>query len=92
MPLTITERTIRNLASAPGAYLKGNLYFRNDRVRNLHFDEQYRSLRADVHGRDIYNVAVVFGANGEVTYTYCSCPAFSNYSGACKHIIAALKA
>ena len=89
----LTEKQIAALAAYPGAYHKGCVYHRESRVLQLGFIARERRFVARVKGSRTYTVAADFDAQRELVDYSCNCPAFDQLShGACKHIIAVLKA
>ncbi|RJX24927.1 MAG: helicase [Dethiobacter sp.] len=71
-------------------YLKGLKYFQNGAVIQLHFFKEDLVFEAVVKGTRLYHVNIEFDSNGTLLTAECDCPAFENYSGYCKHIVAVL--
>jgi len=88
----ITEQEIRTLASSKKAYELGVAYALNGRVSQLSYDGEKNMISAVVIGTWLYDVEIIMRKNGSVYSCNCTCPAFEEYPGACKHVIAALKA
>lgn len=86
----ITDEVIRNICPIRIVYLKGQQYYRANRVQQLNFNSQKMLFDAVVSGSQKYNVRIEFDKNGEFYRASCSCPAYNGYWGACKHIVAAL--
>lgn len=89
--LEMTERQMRNLASYPMAYQLGVAYYQAGKVGPLEYNPAERKVKAFVAGTSRYLIQLQLTPEGGLNSYQCSCPAFSNHSGACKHIIAVLK-
>ena len=89
----LKDITIRSLAN-DAAYTRGCRYYENGAVVELkkrRFDDH--SYTAKVHGSTEYEVEVELNASDTAVTDYaCDCPAAMLYDGACKHVVAALKA
>ncbi|QXM06661.1 SNF2 helicase associated domain-containing protein [Crassaminicella indica] len=72
------------------SYSKGENYYLNDRVRELVYIPELNLVKALVKGNKNYYVEVVFDEKGFFEGASCTCPAYENYFGYCKHIVAAL--
>lgn len=83
----IDTDTLVEIASSPQVLLRGAKYLREGRITDIF--AECDKIHAKVQGSDIYNVILYF-ANGKLADYQCSCKAFENYEGACKHIIATL--
>lgn len=90
--IKITEHEIRSLADTKKVYDLGIAYALNDRVSQLSLDSESNVLSAVVMGTWLYDVRIVMRKNGSIASYNCNCPAFEEYPGACKHVIATLKA
>lgn len=88
----ITDTMIRDLATSYQVMEKGLHYFQKSRVLNLEFNPDTLLFTAIVMGSERYKAGVYFSKMGKINNVFCDCPAFYRYTGACKHIIAALKA
>lgn len=86
----ITEEVIRNLSPLRTTHIKGQQYYRANRVRELKFNSETMSFNAIVSGTKRYNVKVVFDKDGDFHRGSCTCPAYDEYWGYCKHIVATL--
>lgn len=87
----LTDAYIRKQAGAPEIYFRGSQYFEDGRVVRVSI--LHNVIYAEVAGSDLYEVEIELNQSQDKLKTmYCSCPAFHNYNGACKHVIAALKA
>ena len=73
-------------------YGKGQSYCRQGRVRMVSIDRESVgfSVSSYVQGTRLYSCKALVDGHGKVYYEDCDCPAHSNYSGPCKHIIATL--
>ncbi|AOT72621.1 DEAD/DEAH box helicase [Geosporobacter ferrireducens] len=91
MPLSINDAMIRNAASNSSTLIRGIGYYLDGRVQKFSFDEDTLTAHAIVVGEKPYKVEAAFQKNGNMGHWECSCPAYMNYDGACKHIIALLK-
>lgn len=89
--IVVTDEMIKDLATNTNTYKKGIEYLLQDRVKKFKFNNENLFASASVQGSKKYNVEIDFNYNGEVGDMYCSCPAFSQYEGCCKHIVAVLK-
>ncbi|GMQ58570.1 DEAD/DEAH box helicase [Vallitalea sediminicola] len=70
-------------------FMKGVKYYNKGHVDDINFYTDFFDIK--VMGTDLYNVLLEFdNSNGKLNYMECNCKAFQKYSGACKHIIAAL--
>lgn len=90
--LNIVDEEILENVSDFSVYARGVNYYQKGRVTNLYFDEDEMVLEADVLGSEEYRVWVEFYPDGSVGECHCDCPAFYEYEGICKHIVAVLKA
>ncbi|HVJ48513.1 DEAD/DEAH box helicase [Desulfitobacterium sp.] len=89
--LEMTDRQIRNLASYPMAYQLGVAYYQAGKVGPLEYNAAERKVKAFVAGTSRYLIQLQLTPEGGLSSYHCSCPAYSQHSGACKHIIAVLK-
>ena len=90
--IDISDKQLKALASHSMAYQMGLAYFKAGRVSKLVYNPDESKISATVNGNYSYNVQISLSSEGSLHSSYCSCPAFSRYSGACKHVIAVLKA
>lgn len=88
----LTESAIKSVAAMTSSYTRGCQYYREGCVRQLYFDAQKNEFEAEVMGQELYAVSIQFDKNHELHDYECECPAYYNYDGACKHVIAVLKA
>lgn len=89
--INITEGQIKALASSTTVYNRGISYYLANRVSDFGFTPDTGSVNASVSGSLRYRVQVTLGRDGLIRAYRCSCPAFVEYAGACKHIVAVLK-
>lgn len=87
----LSDEIIRLQAATSSAYNKGCQYYRDKHVRKLRLLSDY-TFEARVLGRELYTAYLNFNEEQEIQRFKCDCPAFYSDNGACKHIIAALKA
>lgn len=87
----LSEQTILDLANNDHVYKKGVSYFTAGRVYNFSFSSDRGLINASVLGGLRYIVQIAF-ENGKNVRSYrCTCHAFKDSPGACKHVIAVLK-
>ncbi|EHQ90846.1 DEAD/DEAH box helicase [Desulfosporosinus youngiae] len=92
MPLfTISEQKILDLADNDRVYKKGLAYYLAGRVINFSFSPDKGLVNASVIGGLRYLVQIAFRQDSSLRSYRCTCPAFTEYPGACKHVIAVLK-
>ncbi len=71
------------------SFKRGVIYYQNGLVNHMH--HQGNELLATVSGSEEYEVVIGFDPyTGKMGHTRCDCPSYTNYSGACKHIVATL--
>ena len=87
----ISEKQIIDLADNDRVYRKGISYYLAGRVSNFIFAPDKGLVNASVVGGLRYTVQVAFERDSAVRSYRCSCPAFTDYPGACQHVIAVLK-
>lgn len=87
----LTNYDIEELAGSYASYSKGCNYFHQGRVHNLKEFDSGR-FEADVVGKKRYRTTVAISYDHHIGAHSCTCPAHSNFDGACKHVIAVLKA
>ncbi|MCO1602194.1 DEAD/DEAH box helicase [Desulfosporosinus nitroreducens] len=88
----LTEQIILDLADNDRVYRKGLSYYMAGRVINFTFSPDKGLVNASVVGGLRYVVQLAFEREGSIRSYRCTCPAFTDYPGACKHVIAVLKA
>ncbi|GAB6152102.1 DEAD/DEAH box helicase [Desulfosporosinus burensis] len=87
----ISEQIIQDLADNDRVYKKGLSYYAAGRVYNFSFFPDKGLINASVIGGLRYIVQLAFEKDNSVRSYRCTCPAFKDYPGACKHVIAVLK-
>jgi SNF2 family DNA or RNA helicase len=94
--LSISRNYIKGLATNSATYFRGVNYATPSRVKNIIIDDADENgivkLFARVRGTgSSYNVNISSDTLlNEITEYSCTCPAFMEYDGACKHIIATI--
>ena len=87
----LTESKIAQVAGLRSSYHKGCQYFFEGRIKQIDYHPATNSFNAVVQGKYDYEVSVYFDEKNEIDWSDCECPAFHEYSGACKHVVAVLK-
>ncbi|SPF48594.1 Helicase conserved C-terminal domain protein [Candidatus Desulfosporosinus infrequens] len=87
----ISEKQIIELADNDHIYRKGVSYYLAGRVSNFIFAPDKGLVSASVVGGLRYTVQVAFERDSTLRSYRCTCPAFTDYPGACQHVIAVLK-
>lgn len=71
------------------SFKRGVIYYQNGLVNNMH--HRGNELVAIVSGSEEYEIIIGFDSySGKLGHMMCNCSSFTNYSGACKHIVATL--
>lgn len=87
-------KKIAALATSRQSYLRGIALYNAGRVKNAVADYTAfytEFLTAEVEDADtVYDIEVGMNSDGAAEYLYCSCDAFREGAGACKHIVGAL--
>ena len=92
MPLLdVKNNEIIAIATNKDVYSHGVAYYMANRVTNLVFEPAIGAASAMVMGTHNYRVEVYFNEQSSISQYQCTCPAYSTYPGACKHIVAVLK-
>jgi len=86
----ISEQEIRAQACNKKVYELGVAYALDKKVRSFTFTPEKGLIKARVIGKWYYDVNIVFSKTGSLRSFDCSCPAYAEYPGACKHIVAVL--
>jgi SNF2 family DNA or RNA helicase len=89
--LKLSEQAIMDLAHNYLVYRKGVTYYQAGRVKNFTFIPEEGQINASVMGNLRYAVQLTLDKDGTLHSYHCSCPAFAEYPGACKHVVAVLK-
>ncbi|MDD3334443.1 MAG: SNF2 helicase associated domain-containing protein [Eubacteriales bacterium] len=89
-PLMISKETDNRRT-----YQRGQEYFRQagTRIRSADIYENADGgwfVKAKIRGTSIYETQVDVDSDGELDNSYCSCPAWSEHPGLCKHCVALL--
>lgn len=87
-----TENMIRNEAANSSAYKRGCQYYCEDRVKKVKYHAASTSFEAAVIGGHFYEVELYLDDDQHIEGYECNCEAYYKYKGACKHIIALMKA
>jgi SNF2 family DNA or RNA helicase len=88
--LTLSRNEIKELASDGPVYFRGLDYYTRGRVKNFRYSPEQLLIQAIVSGSKNYRVRIELYDSGDVADYQCTCPAYEQYNGACKHIIAVL--
>lgn len=72
------------------SYNKGREYFKNRRIKSVQFNQDKLSFNASVLGTKLYSVSIIFDSAGRLDGTTCTCPAYEEKWGCCKHIVSVL--
>lgn len=86
----ITDELIRDIAGDTSTLIRGKKYFSNKNVLKLDYDQKLNRFHAIVAGTRNYEVSVHFDKDENYNRAFCTCPAFDEYWGECKHIVATL--
>jgi SNF2 family DNA or RNA helicase len=87
----LSEDMIKRQAAMGSSYKKGCHYYEAGCVEELEFISEEKLFIAQVAGREMYDVTIQFDDHNRIKGYDCDCPAFYEYNGACKHVIAVLK-
>lgn len=87
----LSDTQIAQVAGSRNTYHKGCQYFFEGNVKEIDYNPANNSFEAVVEGKYDYEVSVYFDEENEIDWSDCECPAFQEYSGACKHVVAVLK-
>ncbi len=88
----LSDEIIKAEADSGTSYMRGCHYYYNNCVDNLHLSRQDNTFEARVRGQYFYIVSITFNGQQKIKHYVCDCPAFHNHKGACKHVVAVLKA
>lgn len=89
--MVISLRKIAQIARNRKTYLRGVSCYNAGKVRHFLFQDNALSAQVESKdGRETYFVSARFGPGGSICHYSCTCSSFVPYSGACKHIAAAL--
>lgn len=87
----LTDGKIKDQASNLTTYLKGCDYYRRNNVQTVNYNTIEKRFSARVVGTYFYDVNIYFDDDNEIAELYCDCPAYREYEGGCKHVVAVLK-
>ena len=88
--LKITEDILIDRVNFFETYKKGQQYFNDGRVREIRTNPTREYFIGSVYGSKTYKTTASFNTYGNISDTSCTCPAYSSFSGDCKHIVALL--
>ncbi len=86
----ISETQLLNRVVISTTYFNGIDYYKEGKVKSVKTNSTYKYFVANVYGSQIYNAEARFNHDGYIESTKCTCEAYKEYSGDCKHIIALL--
>ncbi|MBS4536661.1 SNF2 helicase associated domain-containing protein [Clostridium sp. D2Q-14] len=86
----LSEKNIQELSSNYKTFQKGKQYFFNGSIKDFHFLRGNLEFNALIQGNKPYHVTVLFNLLGTFKDATCTCPAYKEYWGYCKHITALL--
>jgi SNF2 family DNA or RNA helicase len=86
----INDNMLLDRAANYASFVNGKKYYKEGRVYELRSNEKREYFQGTVRGSLDYQVSVKFDHTGELMTSYCTCPAYNQYKGYCKHIIALL--
>jgi hypothetical protein len=81
---------IHKIAANNQAYRRGMDYYSRHLVKELSYNPTTRYISAIVVGSKKYQVGIELRVDGSINGFSCTCPAFFNCHGACKHVVATL--
>jgi superfamily II DNA or RNA helicase len=88
--IRLTQEDIKKSATNTSTYARGVQYYKSGLVQSLVNDMGKRTIQTRVSGSRIYSVEVRYDEKGAINKKSCTCPAFDQYWGDCKHITAVL--
>lgn len=88
--LNFSANDIKELSSSERVYDRGMDYYRRGLVKNFRYLPAQLLITAMVAGSEDYEVEIRLDIDGDIDTASCDCPAFLQYDGACKHIVAVL--
>ncbi|MBS4538032.1 SNF2 helicase associated domain-containing protein [Clostridium sp. D2Q-11] len=86
----LNERIIQETSLNYKTLQRGKQYFSSGKIKDLHFYKSNLKFNGTVKGNNHYHVSVSFNPLGDFEDATCTCPAYGEYWGYCKHIIAIL--
>ena len=91
MPIfNLPDHKIQAIAQNPAVFQQVVACYAAGGVNNFPFDPRKAFVAANVSDGRTYGIQVAFQENGSFRVFYCTCPAYKEHPGACKHIIALL--
>ncbi len=88
--LHISREEIKDIATNELTFARGEKYFLEGKARIINFDRNTHIFSAMVAGKFPYSVKAEFDEEGYFCDAACNCPAYEEYWGYCKHIVAVL--
>ncbi len=91
--MALTLQTVLKLSASSKTFLRGQMYYQKKKVTEFstRLNKNGRTcIYAEVLGTENRYVEIVLDEKENITEYVCSCPAFSDHPGACKHIVAVL--
>lgn len=86
----LSERIIQETSLNYNTFQKGKQYFSNGSIKDFHFHRENLEFNAIVESNRSYHATVLFNVLGDFKDATCTCPAYTEYWGYCKHITALL--
>lgn len=91
--MSLTRSDIMDDASNARTFDRGEQYYIDGRVKDVQVIQREGASWDQVHARiegetGVYHTKIEIDDMNDVVGYYCSCPAYLEYSGACKHIVA----
>jgi len=86
----INDDLIADVCTNFATYANGKRYYERKKIKTLNYDEQRLIFKAVVTGARSYDIKVSFNPKGSLHEATCTCPAYHEYWGYCKHIVAVL--
>ena len=88
--LKLTDDELIERVEIYETFKKGQQYYSAGRVREIRTNPQHDYFIGNVYGGTAYKSIAEFNTYGDIQSTSCTCYAYKNFSGDCKHIIALL--
>lgn len=85
----ITDNEIRKLCNER-ILRRGYDYYYRSKIDDIYWDDEDRFFYTVVYGSMKHRVYIYVNESGDCTDFHCTCPAYSDFDGICKHIVAAL--
>ena len=90
--IVLTDSQIKVEAALSGSYTRGCQYYSDGHVGVIEYDSKLNLFKAQVNGQHLYNVNIKFDDKNRIDKYECNCPEADSYYGACKHVVAVLRA